>query len=240
MGTAAHALRTALALLLILAETPSIAQVFVDTFDDNHIAVDVWSVELYGFGAQLAEQNQRLEFFMPANASGSEFGARLISRFELRGDFDIRVDFALLEWPFYNGVRIAIGLTDFYFDDYGMERSSLSAIEPLGAQEVYVADFGPFVLVPTSAFSGKLRLVRTGSTQTGYYESGGSWLPVLTDDAPGGDVRIQLHAWSHDYAFRDWNVRAALDNFTVVSGTVIWPTTPIQSASWSAIKALYR
>ncbi len=240
MGVANARARVGFATLLILAGAPAHAQVFVDNFNDNHIATDVWTVELYGYGAQLHEQNQRLEFFMPANASGGEFGARLISRFELRGDFDIRVNFDLLTWPLYNGVRVAIGLTDANFDDYGMERSSLSAIEPLGAHEVYVADFGPFVLVPTSDLSGSLRLVRSGSTQTGYFGSAGTWTPVLTDWAPSGDIAIQLHAWSHDYAFRDWTVRAALDNFTVIAGELIWPTTPVERASWGAIKSLYR
>jgi hypothetical protein len=115
---------------------------------------------------------------MPAASNGVEFGARLVSLFRLRGDFDIQVDFSLPQWPLYNGVRMAIALTDLYYDDYGVERSSLSASEPLGAQEVYVADFGPYVLVPTQDLSGKLRLVRSGSIQTGYYYGGGGWVPT--------------------------------------------------------------
>jgi hypothetical protein len=153
---------------------------------------------------------------MPSNSSGTEFGSRLVSLFLLRGDFDIQVDFSLLQWPYYNGVRTAIGLTHSPSDDYGVERSSLSASEPLGAQEVYVADFGPFVLVPTQDFTGKLRLVRSGDTQTGYYYNAGEWIPILTD------IAIQLHAWSHDYAFQHHDVRAAFDNFTVMTGQVVW------------------
>lgn len=239
MSTARSCHCAAMAVLLLLVGAPASAQEFIDDFNDNHIDPDVWSLTNYGSGTQLSEQNQRLEFHFPSNASGTEFGARLISRFELRGDFDIQVDFQLLDWPDYNGVRLAIGLTDSYFDDYGMERSSLSASEPLGAHEVYVADFGPFVLVPTSDFSGSLRLVRSGSTQTGYYASAGGWTSVLTDYAPSEDMAIQLHAWSHDYAFSNWTVRAALDDFIVVSGTLIWPTTAAQTSSWSQIKSLY-
>jgi len=213
--------------------------VFVDDFDDDHIDPYVWSVEIYGSGAQIAEQNQQLEFFMPSFASGEEFGTRLLSDFQLRGDFDIRVDFRLLEWQSFNGMRIAIGLTHSLFDDYGVERSSLSSREGAGV-EVYVADFGPFVLVPTSDSTGTLRLVRTGATQTAYYHSDGTWVPILSDDAPPGDAFIQLHGWSHDYAFEDHDVRAAFDNFTVMSGEVIWPTTPVRTVSWGAVRALYR
>lgn len=226
--------------LFAYVPTPARAQEFVDDFDDNHIDPDTWSVVLYGSGAQVAEQNQELEFFMPSSASGSEFGVRLVSVFELRGDFDIQVDFRLLEWPDYNGVRTAIGLTHNLYDDYGMQRSSLSASEPLGAQEVYAADFGPFVLIPTTDSTGKLRLVRSGATQTGYYYSSGTWIPVLTDDAPAGDTTIQLHAWSHDWAFEEVDVRAAFDNFTVVSGQLVWPPTPTKDSTWGSIKETFR
>jgi hypothetical protein len=207
---------------MLLCGAQAGAQVFVEDFNDDHIDPDHWAVDLYGSGAQIAEVNQELQFTMPSNSSGTEFGSRLVSHFLLRGDFDIHVDFSLLQWPYYNGVRTAIGLTDSPYDDYGVARSSLSASESSGAQEVYVADFGPFVLVPTQAFTGKLRLVRSGDTQTGYYSNAGEWIPILMDSAPTSDIAIQLHAWSHDYAFQHQDVRAAFDNFTVTTGQVVW------------------
>ncbi|MGD8452105.1 MAG: hypothetical protein PVJ57_09830 [Phycisphaerae bacterium] len=85
------------------------AQVFVDDFNDNYIDPRVWAPVLYGSGAQLAEVNQELQFTMPSTSSGTEFGSRLVSQFLLRGDFDIQVDYSLLQWPYYNGVRTAIG-----------------------------------------------------------------------------------------------------------------------------------
>jgi hypothetical protein len=230
MNAPVRSLCAALALLLgsLSAAALALAQVYVDDFNDNQIDPGVWSVVLYGSGAQIAEQNQELELFMPASASGTEFGARLVSVFQLHGSFDIQVDFSLIDWPYYNGMRIGIGLTDDLYDDYGVERSSLSSSEPLGAQEVYVADFGPFVLVPS------------GATQTGYYYGAGGWIPILTDSAPTGDITIQLHSWSHNYAFQHHDVRAAFDNFKVMSGELIWPAVPADASTWGAIKALYR
>jgi len=228
----------AVALSIPIAQTR--AQEFIDSFGGGAIDPQVWSVELYGSGAQVAVQDQQLEFFFPASASGIEFGVRLVSVFQLHGDFDIRVDFRLLQWPDFNGVRTAIALTDNYFDDYGMERSSLSASEPLGAQEVYVADFGPIVLVPTTDTTGSLRLVRSGSTQTGYYRAGGMWIPVHTDTAPTQDITIQLHAWSHDYAFADEDVRAAFDDFVVMTGQLVWPPVSRRSTTWGAVRSLFR
>jgi hypothetical protein len=212
---------------MLLCGAQAGAQVFVDDFNDNHINPDIWTVDLYGSGAQIAEVNQELLFTMPSTASGTEFGSRLVSRFLMRGDFDLQVDFSLLDWPDYNGVRTAIGMTDSFYDDYGVERSSLSASEPLGAQEVYVADFvGWFTLVPTEDFTGKLRLVRSGDTQTGYYYDSGEWVRILTKSAITSDIAIQLHAWSHDYAFQHHDVRAAFDNFTVTTGQIIWVPEP--------------
>ncbi len=245
MRASAQITRTATAFVLclpLLVATSVSAQVFVDDFNDDSIDPNVWSVELYGFGAEVAEQNQELEFTMLADASGGEFGARLTSVFLLRGDFDIQIDFSLLEWPYYNGVRMAIAITDALYDDYGMERSSLSASEPLGAQEVYVADFtsGPIQLVPTQDFSGRVRLVRSGPMQTGYYYGASGWIPILTGPAPTEDMAIQLHAWSHDYAFQHQVVRSALDNFSIMSGEILWPVTPARATSWGSIKSLCR
>lgn len=212
--------------LVLLSGVPALAQVFVEDFNDDRINPDVWEAVLYGSGAEIAEVNQELLFTMPSGSSGDEFGSRLLSRFLLRGDFDIRVDFRLHQWPYFNGVRTAMGLTDSLYDDYGVERSSLSSSEPLGAQEVYIADFGPYVLVPTQDFTGTLRLVRSAGTQTGYYRSAGAWIAIQTDSAPTSDIAIQLHAWSHDYAFQHREVRAAFDNFTVMTGEVIWIPEP--------------
>ncbi len=196
--------------------------------------------DLYGSGAAATEQAQHLEFTIQAGGSGTEFGARVTSVFLLRGDFDIQVDFAMLQWPDHNGVRTAIALTDALFDDDGVERSSLSSGDPLGAQEAYIADFvaGPIVLVATQDLTGRLRLVRSGATQTGYYWSGSNWIPILTGSAPIADQSVQLHIWSHDYAFQHQLVRAAFDNFTVVSGDIVWGT-PATATTWSRVKALF-
>lgn len=212
------------------------AEVFVEDFDDDTIDPNLWWVDLYGAGVQLTEVNHQLEFGFAADAHGSEYGARLLSLFQLRGDFDVQVDYSLPQWPNGNGVRMAIGLTDAYYDDYGVERSSLP---DLGISEAYVADFGPFIIIPTDDFTGKLRLVRSGATQTGYYWAAG-WIPILTDSAPTGDTTIQLHAWSHDYAFGDRSVIGALDNFAVVSGEVIGLPVPTRTTTWGSVRGLYR
>jgi hypothetical protein len=238
--SAVHSVLSGAVCVLGLVAFPADAQVLVDYFNDNHIDPGLWSTEIYGYPVQMVEQNQQLEYFVPAASAGGEYGARLVSVFQMRGDFDIQVDFSLLQWPNFNGVRSAVALTDSYYDDYGVERSSLSPTDPLGAHEVYVADFGPLVIVETQDLAGKLRLVRSGGAQTGYYWSAEGWVPLLTDPVTTADIKIQLHVWSHDYCFQHHDIRGAFDNFTVVSGELVWPATPTEASTWGAIKGLYR
>jgi len=231
--------RLALGVMLVLV-APSGAQVLLEDFDDNSIDDAWWSVDLYGSGPQLAEVNQQLEIALPGTSSGADFGARLVSEFVLRGDFDLQVDFRLLDWPFSNGVRLALAIVG----EYGLERTSFGsqADYPSWPREVYLTDFADGVhgITATEDVTGTLRLVRTGATQTGYHASAGQWVAIHTGPAPSGDVAIQVHAWSHDYAFRDWNVLAAVDNLAVTSGEVIWPYIAVRTGTWGAIKAVFR
>jgi hypothetical protein len=88
---------------------------------------------------------------------------------------------------------------------------------------------------------------RTGATLDPRTNS--SWTLQLERSAPKANPRRedtmstsvpQLHAWSHDYAFQHHDVRAAFDNFTVVTGQLVWPGTPARVTTWGAIKELYR
>lgn len=220
--------------------TQATAQVLLEDFNDNSIDPTVWIVEQFGSGPQLAETNQRLEILFPAASSGIAFGASLVSRFLLRGDFDVQADFHLVKWPFSNGVRLALATEG----EYGMERTSFgSQLDyPSWPREVYLTDFpdGVHNITATGDMAGALRLVRTGATQTGYCYGSGQWVAIHTGPATTGDVAIQVHAWSHDYAFMDWEVLPTCDNLAVTSGTLVWPPSLAEGATWGSIKALYR
>jgi len=149
----------------------------------------------------------------------------------LRGDFDIQVDFSLLDWPSVeqlgtgNGVRmgLAVGEGENWWSVQREGYGSLTFDFPGYPREVYACDFAGSVqgITPTDDMSGKLRLVRSGNTLTGYYFSLGSWVIVASGWVTTGDVSFTPTAWSHDYAFMDNNVLLAFDNFIVNSGLLI-------------------
>lgn len=141
------------------------------------------------------------------------------------------MDFSLLDWPSVdqlgtgNGVRIGLAMGEggnwwsVQREGYG----SLTFDFPGYPREVYACDFAGSVqgITPTDDMSGKLRLVRLGSTLTGYYFSLGSWVIVASGWVTTGDVSFSPTAWSHDYAFMDNNDLLAFDNFVVNSGLLI-------------------
>jgi hypothetical protein len=226
--------------LVFLPEVQAHAQVLVEDFSDDSINPAIWTVDVFGSGPQLAEVNQQLEIRLPATSSGTAFGGGLVSNFLLCGDFDVQVDYRLLTWPFSNGVRVALAVEE----EYGVERTSFGSQSdyPDLPREVYLTDFldGATGFTATKDITGTLRLVRTGATETGYYYGSGGWVLIHTGSGSTGNVAIRMHAWSHDYAFMDWDVLAAWDNLVVNSGQLFWPSSPSGGATWGSLKALFR
>jgi PKD repeat protein len=201
----------------------AIAAVLEDDFNDNTVNSSIWKVTQAG-GPQTVETNQQIEITFPPGSSGGQFTAGLNSNCTLHGDFDIQVDYRLIEWPTSNGVRIGI-----LFGSNAMERVSNASNEFRG--EVYATDFGgPLQIIPTGDNTGKLRLVRQGSAFTGYYYNGGMWIPVGTGPAPTSDGSYGIASWSHDNIFSDSEVKLAFDNFVMNSGDLICPKLTIEVA----------
>ena len=197
---------------------------------------------MYGTGPQLTEQNQELEIAIPGWSYGGDFGAKLSSSFLFRGDFDVQVDFCLLTWPFGNGIRTALGIDWGVLYPPGVERISFGRDDYPGyPRESYLTDFDGNVcgITGTGDGTGTLRLVRTGTAQTGYSYSSGQWVAICTGPAPASDVVLQVSAFTA-YQFMGWDVLAAFDNFVVNSGELVNFPTPTQGSTWGSIKALYR
>lgn len=219
------------------------AEVFREDFNDNRINPALWTVGTWGSGPQLYEADQQLEIDFPGSSSGGDFGCKLASIFQLRGDFDVQVDFRLITWPFGNGVRMGFGIDENGIPVHpGVERTSFGQDDyPWEPREVYTVDFpdGVHGITGTSDMTGSLRLVRSGATQTGYYYGSGGWVVIGTGPAPTVDVGIKVAAWSA-YEFMHWDVFAAWDNLIVNSGQIVDLPTPSQHTTWSSVKALYR
>lgn len=242
----AVALRVSLWLALcsaVLLGSQAGAEVFREDFDDNHLDPALWTVATWGSGPQLSEANQQIEIDFPGSSSGTDFGCKLASIFQLRGDFDVQVDFRLITWPFGNGVRMGFGIDEGGVPYHaGVERTSFGQDDyPWEPREVYTVDFpdGVHGITGTSDMTGSLRLVRSGATQTGYYHGSSGWVLIGTGPAPTQDVVIKVAAWSA-YQFMHWDVFSAWDNLVVNSGEVVGLPTPARTTTWGAVKALYR
>ena len=202
--------------------------VFTDNFNDNIINPFTWIIR-NGGGPTVAETNGRLEVLLPKTSTGEIFGGSIYSRCTLRGDVDIQVDYSLLDWPFNNGVRVGLLLSDrdpALATGITLPGATERVSEEEYGYEVYLTNFADGVrgVVATTDSSGKLRLVRVGETITGYYFSSGAWVPIHTGPSSPNDVLFILQAWSHEAIFPDQDVRIAFDNLVVTEGQLVCPS----------------
>lgn len=108
----------------------------------------------------------------------------------MTGDFDVQVDFTLLNWPGQNfhTVRLAamdlpqgpVGLVGIYRNSYNSEGYQMRTIGGV------VADVG------AAGLSGTMRLVRTGSTVSGYYWNGTQFVLLASSPTTTDDTRFAL------------------------------------------------
>ncbi|MDH3269905.1 MAG: Ig-like domain-containing protein [Gemmatimonadota bacterium] len=187
-----------------------------DDFDDNATDSTQWTFVETG-GGTAAELNARMEVTIPAALTASTPWGSAKTRCTVTGDFDVQVDYEVLDWPAQSGVRAAL-----HVSVGAAERVSFAAGEFTG-QESYAADHsgagGTIVTVGTSDQSGMLRATRIGSTLTSYYWSGTDWAVLQSSGAGSAtEVNVHLAAWTHESLFIGQQVRIAFDDFRVVSG----------------------
>src|SRR4030095_4321283 len=167
-----HMFTLMLVTTLLLLPEAGFAQVVYDNF--NNASRSRWNVLADGLGPDSEETNRRLEIVLPADSIESPvslfdgISVGYLSVCRLQGDFDIRVSYALLEFPAFNGVRVGLGAVESGQGAFSVERTSFSQHDYLPPGEVYLTGF-PVIQVPTTDTQGKLRLVREGHTATGYY-----------------------------------------------------------------------
>jgi hypothetical protein len=145
------------------------------------------------------------------------YGSSAITfNYNLAGDFEVSVDYALLNWPTNNFERI------------GLSASGIGPVERSNHigwfGDAYLTHFGDGVYFtnPTSDLSGKLKLARVGSTISGFYWSGSDWTLIHSYAAAGTDVTtISLAIWNGYVNNSDSPVKIAFDNFTIYA-----PDTP--------------
>ena len=141
-------------------------------------------------------------------ANGCPVGSGMMIRFDstyfVCGDFDIRVDYDLTNWPAvdstrwvgfgigYNLIGMSIRRVDLNYTDSCVPSTSVYKSSSL------VGGNCASTLNPTSDTQGRFRITRVGATTKSYYWNGASWELVRTailNDAPW-NLRLQIG--SHD------------------------------------------
>lgn len=201
--------------LLTVGATPAKAQVRLDTFDDGVIDSQFWHV--YGDGGYSVDASSgKVEMTIPAGASVFPW-ASVECNFLFRGDFDVQVDYELIEYPAEEEMRAGIGACGD-IDIFG----ATQRISTVGTREAY-AGFSSWNSgwVVTTQLSGKLRLRREGLLMTSSYfdEVAGSWVDFCSYPTLTGDAVVDFAVSSKDHATEP--VRVAFDNFRVSKGAFV-------------------
>jgi hypothetical protein len=176
-----------------------------------------WEQVIRGTGPFLEVMPSRVTITLPTQSLDDDssfpmFAAFVRTACPLQGDFDVSVDFHLLVWPPFNGVRMGLNT-----EAADANRISFGRFEPF-AGEVYYTTLG-FAVIPTTDLDGSLRQTRSGGMLTTYYkDAGGNWVVMGSVPASTADLTFALAAWSHRQFFADQEVVVAFDNFHVAEG----------------------
>jgi hypothetical protein len=139
--------------------------------------------------------------------SGGSTFASVQSKYYLVGNFDISIDFSILNKPSSGNWEYGLILNRGYVNDYILIKNYTTE------QNKYFSELygSAGVEIPTSDTSGKLRLVRLGSVIYSYYWSGSAWVEAdhRTEDTTSCLVSISI------YRQLEQTTVAEFDNFLV-------------------------
>jgi Cep192 domain 4 len=199
-----------------------------DLLTGSSLNTDLWSVEANapGAGSITFDPSQGMVLTLQPGAAARGIG----STCRVAGDFDVQVDFTLIDWPANNlyGLRLgAVDLGSGPFGEVGIYRE--------GGQEFYTVAFTDTSVhtgTTNSDRAGSLRLIRQGSSLSGYFFSGGVWVQVGGNSGAGTTTTVPTD-FNLDISSSNASaggVTVAFKNFKVNSGTISCPpSSPLPS-----------
>jgi hypothetical protein len=202
-----------------------------DNFNGTSFDVTKWNVAIVPAGnGTVTETNQRAEMLHSTSGISSYLG--LQSLWKLRGDFDVQVDFGLLNWipQNFHTVRFSapdlpqgpLGVVGIYRNSYTSEGYQMRAVNGVAAD------------IASSDTTGKLRLVRVGSTISGYYWDGTQFVLLASSPTTTDDTGITLD-FSSPNTTSPANVSIAFDNFLVNTGTAAIVSQVTQTITFGSL-----
>jgi len=229
--------------LLGLALPAQTTQSFSDDFHSRTLDRTHWVIAKVNARGEVAptEAGLRLAFRVLQN-SAPFFALTIWLNCRVRGDFDARVSFRLVDWPFANGIRLGLGVSPniaslplaatslhgVFGDARGLrtvisERISLKrgadGAHPNEIGEFYVAELNGREnrLFPAFRRVGKLRVSRVANDFTAWYwdKTGGLWVPTgrwSVNPQLKDDEWVALQLWGRN---ESPNITVLLEDFSV-------------------------
>jgi len=193
-------------------------RIMEDNFNTDSFDCGRWDLTVVPAGVgTVKDTNQELEMTRITPASSSYQG--LATRCSVTGDFDVQVDYKLLNWPpqnFYTVRLAAKDLPDGQFGQVGVYRNSY------GNENYQFRSQRPILQVSTPDSSGTMRLTRTGLMVSGSYSNGGSFIPIGSALSSSSNTGFVID-FATPSPTSPLNVAIAFDNFKVNAGTVVCP-----------------
>ena len=201
-----------LAVALFAASPSQGGGTITENFENNQYNQKLWWVETMGDGVTSTVASNSLQITLPVSVGGTLYMGLMAGAFTLSGDFEMVVDFDLLEWPSNNQAQIGLSINQA--NDFSIFRRSGSVNE--GGEKYFTIIKGVYTELPASDLTGKLKMKRTGNTMEGAYLSGSDWIVVGsgTDPSLGADVSVHM-SLNRDMPFSGPIVKGAFDNISL-------------------------
>ena len=199
---------------------PQLTAPFADGFDDGVVDTSLWHV-IADPGGSAVESEGRLVLSIAAGSvpggPWNQVDTHLGSQCELTGDFELRVDYELLQWApigFYAALHS-------FWDGAGISR----AANQWGQQYIGWVPGDGFG-IPTGDLRGSFRLVRTGPVVASSVRASASdpWTAVFGGSSTGVDTVYGLGLTAPGDQYTGDAATVAYDGFRVESGTFACPS----------------
>jgi Tol biopolymer transport system component len=201
---------------------------YFDAFSNDRIDPFWGTPFITGTGPSIFETGGRLEVDVPRDTLNDPLSGYVsvgvAAQCYLLGDFDIQVDYQLLQWPPQSGVNVDFDTLNIVNggdgDVYGM-----FVFDPGNGTGISTHFPGPVnTFVPAPEASGTLRFVRVGSTLTAYRLTVAGWNALQSVNDSTNENAVNLNVFSNAPQFSHPDVKAGYDNFRISSGTFSCPS----------------
>jgi dipeptidyl aminopeptidase/acylaminoacyl peptidase len=199
---------------------------YLDAFDGDRVEPFWGSPFVTGSGPSIAETNGHLEVSMPSDTLNDPIlgfaNAGVAAPCHLLGDFDIQVDYQLLQWPPQSGVNVDFDTFDIVNGSFG-DVHGMFVFDPGGGTGISTHFPGTNTFVPAPESSGTLRFVRVGTTLTAYRLTPTGWSAIQGTSDLVSEIAMSLNVFSNAPQFSHPDVKVAYDNFRVNNGMFSCP-----------------